>query len=124
MVVLGTYRWTPREKDPAIDELRTVLQDEGLYEKLDIVAELAGLHKQTPKNIFHGDVLNPHSSTIEKLGRIAGWKRVWQRERKINLDEELEFARARNKREATKRAKEREAFQGVKKKRVRKKKAA
>jgi hypothetical protein len=116
MGLLRTYRFI--DKDPIRDQLWDILKEVGLEKKLNLVAELAGLHKSTPKNLFHGNTKKPQNATAEAIGRAAGWERTWAKTRELNLEEELEFARAWNKREAVKREKAREAAPPRKKKRA------
>jgi hypothetical protein len=72
-----------RNKDPAIDELRTLIQDTygnrlGYKELHDI--ELAGGPTTTcMHNWFFGTTRRPQSATLEAAGRALGYKRVWQK---------------------------------------------
>jgi len=92
-----TYRW--RDKDPVCDELRTMLQDVGLYNRLGHVAILSGRSLGTIKGIFHGETKRPQNNTIMSIATSAGFDRKWVRERKFNIEEELVIARAWNKKE-------------------------
>jgi hypothetical protein len=102
MALLRTYRFT--EKDPVIDELRTLVNDEGLSKKLVIVATLANLHPSTVKNLFHGGTKKPQNATVMGIVTSLGYQRKWVKERKLNIDEELTFAKQWNKREKEKQA--------------------
>jgi hypothetical protein len=104
MALLRTYRFT--DKDPVVDELRTMVKDAGLDKRLEILAELASLHKSTPKNLFHGDTKRPQNATVMAIAHATGHKRQWVKDRSINVDEELVFARKWNAREQEKRAAE------------------
>lgn len=100
MALLRTYRFV--DKDPVCDELRTLVHDAGLSKKLKIVAELANLHPSTIKNLFHGATKRPQNATVMAIGTSLGYKRDWVRDRDLNVEEELVFARQWNKREKAK----------------------
>lgn len=91
------------DKNPVIDIISTAIQDEGLSKKLDIVADLASLSRTTPKSWIHGDVRDPRHSSIMAVMLGLGWENTWAKSRKLNLEKELEFARAWNKKERAKR---------------------
>ena len=60
-----------REKDPIIDQLRTIIADEGLtYAKLH---ELSGVSETTLYNWFGGPTKRPQHATIMAVARAAGW---------------------------------------------------
>jgi hypothetical protein len=91
---LRTYRFI--DKDPVCDELRTLVQDEGLYTRLKILAELTNLAHSTLHNLFHGGTRRPQNATAMAIGTALGYKREWVKERKLDVEKELEFARAWN----------------------------
>jgi hypothetical protein len=70
-----------RDKDPAIDEFRTVMQDaygDKLgYKEMADVEEAGGPTAQTIHNWFFGTTKRPQNATIEAAGRALGMKRVW-----------------------------------------------
>jgi hypothetical protein len=101
MALLRTYRFI--EKDPVVDELRTLVNDVGLSKKLTIVATLANLHPSTVKNLFHGDTKRPQNATAMAIATCVGYTRKWVKEHELNVDKELEVARQWNKREKEKR---------------------
>lgn len=100
MGLLRTYRFI--DKDPVCDELRTIVHEAGLSKKLRIVAELANLHHSTIKNLFHGATRRPQNATVMAIGTSLGYKREWVKDRELNVEEELVFARQWNKREKEK----------------------
>jgi hypothetical protein len=91
------------DKNPIIDVIRTVIQDEGLIDKLQIVADLSTLSYSTIDGWLNGDVRDPRHSSTMAVMLALGYKQSWSKERKINLEKELEFARAWLKRERAKR---------------------
>lgn len=98
--VLRTYRYV--DKNPVIDKMRTIVQDEGLMKRLKIAADLAGLAKSTLDGWFHGDIRDPRHSSIMGLVTSLGYEQEFTKARKLNVEKELEFARAWNKREKLK----------------------
>lgn len=76
-----------KDKDPAIDELRTVIQRaHGGVNKLNHKA-LASIEKDGGPTVscmrawFFGDTKRPTNATLEAAGRALGYRRVW---RKLN----------------------------------------
>lgn len=79
---MQTYRsYLFRTKDPAIDELRTVVQDAyggRLTRKtLTSIERDGGPKAGTMGNWFFGKVKRPQNATLEAAGRAAGYRRVW-----------------------------------------------
>ena len=75
-----SYMFT--NKDPAIDEFRTVMQDEYGSRKLSgammkEVETQGGPTANTIRNWFFGDTKRPQNATIEAAGRALGKRRVW-----------------------------------------------
>jgi transcriptional regulator with XRE-family HTH domain len=73
---VGIYKtYLFRNKDPVIDELRTLIQDEGLsYQDIHVKS---GVSVTTLRNWFHGETRRPQSPTVEAVGRACGKMRVW-----------------------------------------------
>ena len=90
--VYRTYRFI--DKDPVIDEIRTLVQDEGLMKKLEIVHQLSGVSTSTLENWFNGDTKSPQNRTIMAVTSALGYKRAWEKERSIDLEKELKVAKA------------------------------
>ncbi len=101
--VLRTYRFI--DKNPVIDEMRTILKDEGLLDRLNVVADLASLSRATPDAWFNGNVRDPRHSSIMAVMTSLGYEQKWSKGRKLNVEAELELARAWLKRERAKRVK-------------------
>jgi hypothetical protein len=74
-----------RTKDPAIDELRTVVQD--VYDGKLTRKTLTGIEQDggpkagTMANWFFGKTMRPQNATIEAAGRAAGYRRVWVKQK-------------------------------------------
>ena len=71
-----------KDKDPVIDEMRTLLQDEYGAGKLTErafkdVEEQGGPAPGTIRNWLYGDTKRPQNASIEAAGRAIGKKRVW-----------------------------------------------
>jgi len=88
-----TYRF--RDKDPVIDELRTLVRDEGLMKKLDVVHQLSGVATSTLDNWFFGDTVSPQNRTIMAVTTSLGYRRSWTKDgQKWDLEKELRKAAA------------------------------
>jgi hypothetical protein len=93
------YRAYPfRDKDPAIDAFRTVLQDKlgtrnPTRKQMKIVEVNGGPIVQTVYNWLEGDTRKPMNCTMEAAGRAVGKMRVW-------VDDDSTAGRKRAKREA------------------------
>jgi hypothetical protein len=88
-----------RDKDPIKDELQTMLQDIGMFGDLDTVAVLANVSKQTVQNLFFGETRRPQNATVEGIVRSMGYERVLRQVKQLDVEKELEVARAFNKSE-------------------------
>jgi hypothetical protein len=71
-----------RGKDPAIDELRTVVQDETgdkalKRSTLTAIEESGGPTVSCMQGWFRGKTRRPQNATLEAAGRALGKKRVW-----------------------------------------------
>jgi hypothetical protein len=79
MKTYAAYRFT--SKDPAIDELRTVVEDHFGHrvntKDLKQVMESGGPTRGTMKAWFFGKTRRPQSATLEAAGRAMGYKRTW-----------------------------------------------
>jgi hypothetical protein len=70
-------------KEPAIDELRTCLEDE--YGGKISRKMLRDVHLKGGPSVaamggwFFGKTMRPQSSSMEAAGRAAGWRRTWVR---------------------------------------------
>lgn len=103
---LRTYRFI--DKDPAIDRMRTILQDEGLFKRLKDVADLANLSPVTLQNLFHGDTRRPQHATVMGIITAVGYEQKFVKSRELKIDDELVFAKAWNKKERLRLEKARE----------------
>lgn len=88
-----TYRF--RDKDPVIDEIRTLIRDEGLIKRLNIVSQLSGVATSTVDGWLFGDTISPQNRTLMAVTTSLGYKRTWSKDgRKWDLDKELRKAAA------------------------------
>lgn len=90
---LRTYRFI--DKDPVVDELRTLVEDRGLMKQLGHVAELAGVARGTVHNLFNGETKQPRNRTVMGIATSIGYRREWV-STEFDLDKELKDARAWN----------------------------
>jgi len=81
MRTLVTYKaYNFRTKDPVIDELRTIIQDEFGSTKnkaLTAIHNEGGPSITCMHNWFHGKTRRPTSAAVEAAGRAVGFKRQW-----------------------------------------------
>jgi hypothetical protein len=74
-----------RTKDPAIDELRTLVEDhfgKRVNNKmLEQISEDGGPSSACMRAWFFGKTKRPQNPTLEAAGRSMGYERVWQRMR-------------------------------------------
>jgi len=85
---LNLYRsYSFKDRDPVIDELRTIIKDEGA--KYSQVHEMSGVSITTLNNWFgpKGKTKRPQSATTEAVGRSLGYKRVWKHFARVSLKE-------------------------------------
>ena len=80
MRLYRSYMFT--NKDPVIDEMRTLLQDQYgsgklTHKSLKNVEEAGGPTPTTIQNWLYGDTKRPQNASIEAAGRAIGMKRVW-----------------------------------------------
>lgn len=74
-----------RDKDPVIDQLRTLVKDEHKsldYSALKKVTDGGGPSVSCMAGWFFGDTRRPNNQTAEAAGRTLGYHRVWQRLKK------------------------------------------
>jgi hypothetical protein len=88
--VYRTYRFI--DKDPVIDEIRTLVQDEGLIKKLELVHQLSGVATTTIDNWFNGETKSPQNRTIMAVVTSLGYKHSFVKERDLDIDKELKIA--------------------------------
>jgi hypothetical protein len=70
-----------KTKDPAIDELRTLVEDSFGHrvaaKDLTQIEQDGGPKAGTMKGWFFGKTRRPQSATLEAAGRALGYKRQW-----------------------------------------------
>lgn len=81
------------DKDPVIDEMRTLIKDEGLMKKLNIVHELSGVSVSTLTNWFDGETKSPQNRTVRAIASCLGYEPVWTKNKTIDIDRELTAAK-------------------------------
>jgi len=72
--------------------MRTLIQDEGLFKKLNIVHQLSGVATTTLNNWFFGDTKNPQHHTIAAVVTSLGYEETFAKIKTLELDKELEIA--------------------------------
>lgn len=69
---LRTYKLRPKEKDPVIDAVHTVINRSGLSMKE--LHEKSGVSKSTHSNWFDGDTMKPQFATLVATLRAMGYE--------------------------------------------------
>ncbi|WP_225116088.1 hypothetical protein [Bradyrhizobium sp. BRP22] len=87
-----TYNW--KNKNPIIDKVRTILQDEGLYakNKRKLLHELSGVAVATYEGWFEGDTKDPKHTTIMATLTALGYEEKFVKTEKLDFEKELEAA--------------------------------
>lgn len=81
--IIGYKTYMFKAKDPVIDELRTMVQDEhnGTINN-KVLTKLhadSGVSVAAQRNWFYGATRRPQNASIEAVGRALGWRREWRR---------------------------------------------
>ncbi|MGY3277244.1 hypothetical protein [Bradyrhizobium sp. S3.7.6] len=79
------------DKDPEIDNFRTIWQKERIKET--DLAVLAGLSASTVKNMFGGETRRPQHATFAKMAGAMGYKYGLQRDDSPDYGKEIPRAR-------------------------------
>lgn len=84
-----TYNW--REKNPVIDKVRTILQDEGMYakNKRSMLHSLTGVAVTTYDGWFEGETKDPKHTTIMATLSALGYEEQFVKASTIDLEKEL-----------------------------------
>lgn len=98
LTIYRTYRWI--DKDPIIDAVRTVCQDERL--KSGKVHQISGVATATLDNWFNGTTRKPQNSTVTAVTSSLGYVRhdrlkddgtvevAFEKSRDLNYQKEIE----------------------------------
>jgi|SRR5882672_934517 len=89
-----TYQPTKDGKDPMIFRIKTMLQDEGLIDKLELVGELANVHPATIDNWFNGDTISPIQRTTGSVIKAIGYDIQIVKSKDIDIEKERKLAAA------------------------------
>src|ERR1700759_1221808 len=87
-----TYNYV--DKNPVIDKVRTLVQDEGLIKKLAIVHEISGVSTSTLDNWFNGTTRSPQHATIAAVITSLGYQEEFVKKKEIDVEKEREVAAA------------------------------
>ena len=90
--VYRTYNYV--DKNPVIDKVRTLVQDEGLIRKLGVVHELSGVSTSTLDNWFNGTTRNPQHATIAAVITSLGYQEEFVKKKDIDIEAERKVAAA------------------------------
>ena len=90
--VYRTYNYV--DKNPVIDKVRTIIQDEGLIKKLNIVHEVSGVATATIDRWLNGDTRNPQHGTIAAVITSLGYEERFVKTKDLDIEKEREVAAA------------------------------
>jgi hypothetical protein len=88
--VYRTYNYI--DKNPVIDKVRTIIQDEGLIQKLGIVHEVSGVSTSTLDNWFNGKTRSPQHATIAAVITSLGYQEEFVKKKEIDIEKERGIA--------------------------------
>lgn len=88
--VYRTYNYV--DKNPVIDKVRTLIQDEGLIRKLPVVHEISGVSTSTLDNWFNGTTRSPQHATIAAVITSLGYQEEFVKKKEIDIEKEREVA--------------------------------
>jgi hypothetical protein len=88
--VYRTYSYV--DKNPVLDKVRTLVQDEGLFKELKIVHEISGVSTSTLDNWFHGSTKSPQHATIAAVITSLGYEETFVKKKDINVEHERKLA--------------------------------
>jgi transcriptional regulator with XRE-family HTH domain len=80
------------DKDPVIDRIRTIVNDEGLsYGEVHVIS---GVSASTLSNWFEGETQRPQYATIAAVTYSLGYKAEFVKAKRIDFDKEIAKAKA------------------------------
>lgn len=88
--VYRTYQF--KDKDPVIDQIRTLLEDNGLTGKNKTVHEISGVSQATLHNWFKGTTRRPQYATIAAVSSSLGYETAFVRARQVDVEAERKAA--------------------------------
>lgn len=88
--VYRTYQF--KDKDPVIDALRTIIEENGLGEKFKTVHEISGVSQSTLHSWFKGNTKRPQYATISAVSSSLGYETTFVRARRIDIEVERKAA--------------------------------
>lgn len=88
--VYRTYQF--KDKDPVIDQLRSILEENGLSEKLKTVHELSGVSQSALHNWFKGGTRRPQYATVSAVSSSLGYETTFVRSRRVDVEAERKAA--------------------------------
>ncbi|BBZ93071.1 hypothetical protein BRDID11004_60300 [Bradyrhizobium diazoefficiens] len=92
---LRVYRtYNMIDKNPVIDKVRTLVQDEGLIKKLGIVHEISGVSTSTLDNWFNGTTRSPQHATIAAVITSLGYREEFVKDHDLDIESERKAAAA------------------------------
>lgn len=90
--IYRTYNYI--SKNPVVDKIRTILQDEGMYSKKQrkVLHEISGVGVGTFEGWFEGDTRNPRHETIMATMSALGYEEQFIKAKTIDIEAERKLA--------------------------------
>ncbi|MEH2525895.1 MULTISPECIES: hypothetical protein [unclassified Bradyrhizobium] len=79
------------DKDPVIDRIRTIVEDEGLDNRE--IHVISGVSATTLHNWFEGETKRPQYATIAAVTSSLGYKQEFVKSKKVDFEREIAKAR-------------------------------
>jgi len=80
------------DKNPVIDKLRTLAQDEGLFTRLGILSEISNVSSTTMRNWWHGETRNPQHHTVAAVVTALGYEEQFVKKKTLDIEKERKIA--------------------------------
>lgn len=81
-----TYRWI--KKNPVIDVVRTIVDDNGLMKNLTALHEISGVSTAALHGWFFGDTKNPQHATVMAVVTALGYEEKFVRAKTVDIEAE------------------------------------
>lgn len=88
--VYRTYNFI--DKNPVIDKVRGLAQNEGLFNHLGILSEISNVGRSTMANWWHGATRNPQHHTIAAVVTALGYEEQFVKKKTIDVERERKVA--------------------------------
>jgi len=74
------------DKDPVIDQVKTMIEKERLLKKPGIIHEISGVSRATIHNWFYGETRRPQYATVMAIAHSLGYQSGFRQTEKVNVE--------------------------------------